>query len=157
MIERPTRPRALPHTCAVIAAVLALVAAPAAAVARTADPLVGRWDTTVSSPGKPPTRVVIEFHSDYRVGITGQVSIGGLPAYTGDGTWRRTSAGTFSFDVTHPLPAPDGSLLGTARSHQEGTTSPDRFTTTGEAYVDHPDGTTSGPYPASMTGTPTRR
>ncbi|MFJ6671981.1 hypothetical protein ACIQMJ_12810 [Actinosynnema sp. NPDC091369] len=52
---------------------------------------------------------------------------------------------------------PDGSLLGTARSHQEGTASPDRFSTTGEAYVDQPDGTTAGPYPASMTGTPTRR
>ncbi|MFE9745253.1 hypothetical protein ACFYOT_10145 [Saccharothrix saharensis] len=153
MTERPTRPR----TFAVLAAVLALVTAPGAAGARTADPLVGRWDTTVSSPGKPPTRVVIEFRADYRVDITGQVSIGGQPAYTGAGTWRRTSTGTVAFDVTHPLPAPDGSLLGTARSHQEGTTSPDRFSTTGEAYVDQPDGTTTGPYPAAMTGTPTRR
>jgi hypothetical protein len=169
MIERLAGPRTLldaVRTGAVlVAAVLALAPVTAAAAAApTTDSVVdsatgsvvGRWGTTVSSPGKPPTRVVIEFHADYRVEITGQTSVGGAPAYVGGGTWRGT-ADAFSFDVTHPLPAPGGGVLGTVRSHQEGALSADRFSTSGEASVDQPDGSTAGPYPVSMTGTPARR
>ncbi|MEU4448219.1 hypothetical protein AB0K14_29755 [Actinosynnema sp. NPDC050801] len=121
------------------------------------DSVVGRWHTTVSSPGKPPTRVVIVFRTDHRVEITGQTSIAGAPACVGGGSWWTTSADGLGFEVTHPLPSPGGGVLGTVRSHQEGALSADRFSTSGEAFVDQPDGSTAGPYPVSTVGTPARR
>ncbi|KOX21007.1 hypothetical protein ADK67_28670 [Saccharothrix sp. NRRL B-16348] len=165
MIERLAGPRTLldaVRTGAVlVAAVLAL--APTTAASATAptdsaaDSVVGRWETTVRSPGKPPTRVVIVFHADHRVELTGQVGAGGEPVWVGTGSWRDTSPTTFGFDLTHPMPAPDGTLLGTVRGHQEGVLSSDGFRTTGDASLDQPDGSTAGPYPVSMTGTRARR
>ncbi|NUT50440.1 MAG: hypothetical protein HOV94_24505 [Saccharothrix sp.] len=158
MIERVSHrvpPRVLRIAVALVAAVLALPLV--ATAARAQDAVVGRWDTTVRSAGKPPTRVVLVFHADYRVEIQGQVGIGGVPAYVGGGGWQATSATTISFDVTHPLTSPEGAPLGVVRSHQEGTVAADRFSTTGETYLDQPDGTTTGPYPTTMDGTRARR
>ncbi|CCH27562.1 hypothetical protein ABZ816_08200 [Actinosynnema sp. NPDC047251] len=114
--------------------------------------VVGHWDTTVRSPGKPPTRVLLEFRLDLRIEMLGQIGVGGEPVYVGTGSWRGTGPTALSFDVTHPLPAPDGTLLGNIRCHQEGTLSADRFSVSGEAFLDQPDGTTAGPFPVSMDG-----
>ncbi|WP_367138573.1 hypothetical protein [Saccharothrix sp. HUAS TT1] len=117
----------------------------------------GRWNTTVLPNGKPPSEVVLVFRRDHRIEMYGPIGTDGEPVYVGTGSWVRTSPRTFSFDLQHPLPDGSGGVIGTLRGHQEGQLSAFRFSSSGESFVDKPDGTTVGPNPVTMTGVRARR
>ncbi|RDI62695.1 hypothetical protein [Nocardia pseudobrasiliensis] len=120
-------------------AVPAVLATPAQAAPIEFLP-IGTWTGQVKTVGEElPHEAVFQFTETGKVCLT--FGHPGDASGSGTGTWQETGHNQFSFELTHDVILPDGTLAAYVTVHHTASQSrEDKFTSSGRTDVTDPDG-----------------
>ncbi|GAA5051761.1 hypothetical protein [Nocardia callitridis] len=141
-------------TLLLLLGVLAATVAPAQAQAQAIEFLpVGTWQGLVKVSEDPPHEATFQFTESGKICLTyGQP---GDASGTGTGTWQQAGHNRFTFELTHDVILPDGTLAAYVAVQHTADQNGDKFSSSGDTQVTDPDGNPVSSGPSSIEATRT--
>jgi hypothetical protein len=114
---------------------------------------IGTWQGLVKVSEDPPHEATFQLTESGKVCLT--FGHPGDASGSGTGTWQKSGHNQFTFELTHDVILPDGTLAAYVTVHHSASQNRDKFTSSGDTEVTDPDGNPVRSGPSSIEATRT--